>query len=112
MEIPLRRNRAEFQRPPQGEFRARAARKSDDTTEKVQPAGGGGSKDEQSLAHDRLPHISVEPQPVAEGADARRKTPRVHHAARQCGGMIGTNRVAKADVDADAARQAWPLRND
>src|SRR6516165_8595358 len=42
MEIPLRRNRAEFQRPPQGEFRARAARKSDDTTEKVQPAGGGG----------------------------------------------------------------------
>jgi hypothetical protein len=54
MEIPLRRNRAEFQRPPQGEFRARAARKSDDTTEKVQPAGGDGSKDEQSLAHDRL----------------------------------------------------------
>src|SRR6516165_9351705 len=39
MEIPLRRNRAEFQRPPQGEFRARAARKSVDTTEKVQPAG-------------------------------------------------------------------------
>src|SRR5262245_57273526 len=41
METP-RKNRAEFQRPPQGEFRARAARKSDDTTEKVQPAGGGG----------------------------------------------------------------------
>jgi hypothetical protein len=39
MEIRLRRNRAEFQRPPQGEFRARAARKSDDATEKVQPAG-------------------------------------------------------------------------
>src|SRR3954453_6655518 len=44
METPLQRNRAEFQRPPQGEFRARAARKSDDTTEKVQPANGGGSK--------------------------------------------------------------------
>src|SRR5262245_64360393 len=42
MEIPIRTNRAEFQRPPQGEFRARAARKSDDTTEKVQPVGGGG----------------------------------------------------------------------
>src|SRR5260221_7702286 len=38
MEIPLRRNRGEFQRPPQGEFRALAARKSDDTAEKVQPA--------------------------------------------------------------------------
>src|SRR6266436_6327088 len=39
-EIPLRRNRwGKFQRPPQGEFRAPAARKSDDTAEKVQPAG-------------------------------------------------------------------------
>src|SRR5262249_48546295 len=38
METPLRRNRAEFQRPSQGEFRARAARKGDDTTEKVSPS--------------------------------------------------------------------------
>src|SRR5262249_38519432 len=42
MQSPHRRNRGEFQRPPQGEFRARAVRKSDDTTEKVQPAGVQG----------------------------------------------------------------------
>jgi hypothetical protein len=40
MEIPLRRNRGEFQRPPQGEFRAPAARKSDDTAEKFSPTVG------------------------------------------------------------------------
>src|SRR5437016_7739279 len=37
-EIPLRRNRwGKFQRPPQGEFRAPTARKSDDTAEKFSP---------------------------------------------------------------------------
>jgi len=38
-ENSLRRNRGEFQRPPQGDFRAPPARKSDDTAEKVQSAG-------------------------------------------------------------------------
>jgi hypothetical protein len=39
METPSEGTGGEFQRPPQGEFRAPAARKSDDTAEKVQPAG-------------------------------------------------------------------------
>jgi hypothetical protein len=39
MKSPSEATGEEFQRPPQGEFRAPAARKSDDTTEKVQPAG-------------------------------------------------------------------------
>jgi hypothetical protein len=39
MKSPSEANGEEFQRLPQGEFRAPAARKSDDTTEKVQPAG-------------------------------------------------------------------------
>src|SRR5260221_12637696 len=44
MEIPLGGTGAKSKRPPRGNSGARAARKSDDTTEKVQPAGGGGSK--------------------------------------------------------------------
>src|SRR5215813_10039726 len=35
-EMPLRRNRCKIPTAASGEFRARAARKSDDTTEKVQ----------------------------------------------------------------------------
>jgi hypothetical protein len=61
MEIPLRRNRGEFQRPPQGEFRAPAARKSDDTAEKVQPAGSPDGERAFALALEVRPVIGRTP---------------------------------------------------
>jgi hypothetical protein len=41
MKMPLRRNRWKIPTAASGEFRARAARKSDDTTKKVQRRAGG-----------------------------------------------------------------------
>jgi hypothetical protein len=59
METPSEGTGGEFQRPPQGEFRARAAKKSDHTTEKFSAAV---ARAQLSVLQMRIPNFDRDPE--------------------------------------------------